>query len=238
MTTTTTEHRLDETAQRFLASLASHGLATAAAAAAGVSPQAMYKRRGKDEHFARLWDAALEESRVRLSAALQRTAADQHSAQELLAQVAERLKDPNLSTDDRATHMRHLESLAARIDELRELANSEAAKAHVRRRDEARTQLREDAATAIAVAAEFDTVVKELDPHWKRLLHALASMKQRAIRAEVAVPEVAIETMVRCALYCHCPEFAEFLGVLRPDRRHQQEFSTFVAQRRPAEVRE
>lgn len=236
MTTTTEQHQLDETAQRFLASLNAHGLVTVAAAFAGISTAALYKRRAKDEHFAALWEAAVEAARVRISAALKQSASDQHSAQELLAQVAERLKDPNLSSDDRATHMRHLEVIAARIEELRTLANSEAAKAHVRRRDEARAQLREDTNVAVAVAAEFDEAIKQLDPHWKRLLHALAAVKQRAIRAEVPAPEVAIETMVRCALYHHCPEFAAFLGVLRADRRHQQPFHKFVEQRMP-EVR-
>lgn len=236
MTTTTEQHQLDETAQRFLASLNAHGLVTVAAAFAGISTAALYKRRAKDEHFAALWEAAVEAARVRISAALKQTAADQDSAARMLAEVADRLRNPDLSPDDRATHLRQLEALGQRIDELRALASSEAAKAHVRRRDEARAQLREDTNVAVAVAAEFDEAIKQLDPHWKRLLHALAAVKQRAIRAEVPAPEVAIETMVRCALYFHCPEFAEFLGVLRADRRHQQPFCKFVEQRMP-EVR-
>lgn len=233
MTTDTATHVLDETAQRFLASLASHGLVTAAAAAAGVSPQAIYKRRAKDDHFAGAWNVALEQARERISAALQRSASDQDTAARMLGEVADRLRNPDLSPDDRGTLMRQLDAIAARIDELRQLANSEAARAHVRRRDEARDQLRKDAETAVAVAAEFDEAIKQLDPAWKRLLAALAAVQRTGVRAEVATADVNIDVMLRAGLHFHAPTFAAAINLLRPDRRHQLEFAKFVASRMP-----
>jgi hypothetical protein len=232
MTTTT----LDATATTFLHHLSSHGLVTAAAASAGITTQGIYKRRSKDEAFATAWDRALEVARDRISASLRQSATDMERAQDLLQQVTDRLRDPELSTDDRATHMRHLEALGQRIDQLKELATSEAVKAHVRRRDEARAKLREDCDSAEVVAAEFDQAVKQLDPAFKRLKAALAAVRSTALRAEIAAPEVAFDTAMRCALHFHAPEFATFLGVLRPDRRHQQDFAKFVAARRPGEV--
>lgn len=65
----------------FLEALAGEANVKRAAAAAGVSPQALYRRRLKDRHFAAAWDCAVELGKVRLHA--------------LLVALAERQFDPD-----------------------------------------------------------------------------------------------------------------------------------------------
>lgn len=233
---TSTATQLDETATTFLFHLRATGIVSYAALAAGISTQALYKRRAKDEQFAAAWDSTLEQARVFIAETLRRGATDMERAKTLLGEVADRLRNPELSPDDRATHMRHLEALGQRIDELKALATSEAAKAYARRRDEARAKLRKEYQDAEAVAAEFDDAIKAVEPAWKRLREALAAVRRTAIAAEIEAPDVVLENMMRLGLHWGAPEFAAFLNVQRPDKRHQQPFARFVSQRIPAEV--
>lgn len=228
----TTDDRAQQQTE-FLLHLRGTGLVSLAASAVSVTRRTLYLWREADPQFAARWDDALAEARQRISAALRRSADDQASAAALLEQVADRLKDPGLSTEDRSTHMEHLRALGERIDELKALATSEAAMAHKRFVAERREQLRKDWEAVEITASELDEAIKAVEPALKRFRFALADAERTARQAEAAFPGIAFETAWSSAWYFHAPTVADLLKLPRPMRRHQQALVSTAMHRRP-----
>ena len=217
----------------FLLHLRATGLVSHAANSVRVTRRTLYLWRDSDPAFAAQWDSALSEARQIISAALRRAATDKASAAEMLERVADRLKDANLSAEDRATHLEHLRALGERIEELRQLATSEAAQAHARFVAERRSKLGEDWSDVDACAAELDDAIKEVEPALARFRNALAAAERTARDGETEFPGIAFETAWACAWYYHAPNVAAVMKLARPNRRHQQALYTTATQRRP-----
>lgn len=229
MTTAT----LDATAHTFLLHLSSHGLVTAAAAAAGISPQAMYKRRQGNPGFARAWEKALEESRARLDTALRRVSWQMPELQARLSDLAAQLADVEMDPDSRATLLGQVSAIADRVEELKGVRDSEAAQEHQRRLAMVRAEFGDELNTRDAVAREFDLALIELEPAFKRFTEAQARCEAVARRAEAELPGMNLPTVMACVWWHHAPSVAGFLGIKRPNNKHQHPLVNFCV--RPGE---